>query len=174
MNRNLARRIFVGAAALAFSAMTTASTASAQGVRFGAGLTGLFSLESGGGSAFGGTGLVEFGGRIDHPLGFRVDGTVVHGSGVTSELGTADVVYNFHTPERLLHPYLLAGGGVQHSPGFTKPMAKAGAGFEYHLFKRNRGTVLFGEATFNLLFRGNGGGTGKALQVNLGLKFGGH
>jgi hypothetical protein len=167
------KRIFAGVTALALAA-TTASTVSAQGVRFGAGLTGLFSLESGGGSAFGGTGLVEFGGRIDHPLGFRVDGSVVHGSGVTSELATGNVVYNFHTPERLLHPYLLAGGGIQHSPGFTKPMAKAGAGFEYHLFKRNRGTVLFGEATFNLLFRGNGAGTGKALQVNLGLKFGGH
>jgi hypothetical protein len=168
------KRIIAGLAALALAATTTASTVSAQGVRFGAGLTGLFSLESGGGSAFGGTALVDFGGRIDHPLGFRVDGSVVHGSGVTSELATADVVYNFHTPMRLLHPYLLAGGGIQHSPGFTKPMAKAGAGFEYHLFKRNRGTVLFGETTFNLLFRGNGAGTGKALQVNLGLKFGGH
>lgn len=168
------KRIFAGVAALMLAATTTTSTASAQGVRFGAGLTGIFSLESGGGSAFGGTGLVDFGGRIDHPLGFRVDGSVVHGSGVTSELATGNVVYNFHTPERLLHPYLLAGGGIQHSPGFTKPMAKAGAGFEYHLFKRNRGTVLFGEATFNLLFRGNGAGTGKALQVNLGLKFGGH
>jgi hypothetical protein len=168
------KRIFAGVAALVLAAAATASTAGAQGVRFGAGLTGLFSLESGGGSAFGGTGLVEFGGRIDHPLGFRVDGSIVHGDEVTSELATGDVVYNFHTPERLLHPFLLAGGGIQHSPGFTKPMAKAGAGFEYHLFKRNRGTVLFGEATFNLLFRGEGAGTGKALQVDLGLKFGAH
>ena len=168
------RRIITAITMLAL-ATATASAVSAQGVRFGAGLTGLFGIGSNNsGSAFGGTGLVEFGGRIDHPLGFRVDGSVVHGSGVTSELATGDVVYNFHTPERLLHPYLLAGGGIQHSPGFTKPMAKGGAGFEYHMFHRNRGTVLFGEATFNLLFRGNGAGTGKALQANLGLKFGGH
>ena len=168
------KRIIAGIAALALAATGTASTVTAQGVRFGVAGTGLFSLESGGGTAFGGTALVGFGGRIDHPLGFRVDGSIVHGDGATSELATADVVYTFHTPERVLHPYLLAGGGVQHSPGFTKPMAKAGAGFDYHLFHRNRGTVLFGEATFNLLFRGNGAGTGKALQVNLGVKFGEH
>ena len=162
------KRIIAGIAALALVATTT-STVNAQGVRFGVAGTALFSLESGGGTALGGTALVGFGGRIDHPLGFRVDG-----SGVTSELATADVLYNFHTPERVLHPYLLAGGGIQHSPGFTKPMAKAGAGFEYHMFHRNRGTVLFGEATFNLLFRGSGAGTGKALQLNLGVKFGEH
>ena len=167
------KRIIAGIAALALVATTT-STVNAQGVRFGVAGTALFSLESGGGTALGGTALVGFGGRIDHPLGFRVDGSVVHGSGVTSELATADVLYNFHTPERVLHPYLLAGGGIQHSPGFTKPMAKAGAGFEYHMFHRNRGTVLFGEATFNLLFRGSGAGTGKALQLNLGFKFGEH
>jgi len=165
------KRILAGLAALSLIASTQASLAHAQGLRPGVGLTGLLSLESGGGSAFGGMALLGIGGKLDRPLGFRVDGTVVHGSGVWSELATGDVVYTFHTPLRVLHPYLLAGGGIQHSPGFTKPMAKAGAGFDYHLFHRNRGTVLFGESTFNLLFRGSGAGTGKALQLNLGLKF---
>jgi len=109
--------------------------------------TALFSLESGGGSSFGGTALLGIGGRIDRPLGFRLDGSFVHGGGVWSELVTGDIVYSFHTPLRVLHPYVLAGGGFQHSPGFTKPMAKAGAGFDYHLFHRNRGTVLFGETS---------------------------
>ena len=165
------KRILAGLTALSLLASTQASLAYAQGLRPGLGLTGLFSLESGGGSAFGGVALLGIGGKLDQPLGFRLDGTVVHGNGAWSELGTGNVVYTFHTPLRVLHPYLLAGGGIQHSPGFTKPMAKAGAGFDYHLFHRNRGTVLFGETTFNLLFRGNGAGTGKALQVNLGLKF---
>lgn len=164
------KRILAGLTALSLLTFASAA-ASAQGLHPGVAATALFSLESGGGSSFGGTALVGIGGRIDQPLGFRLDGSVVRGSGVWSELLTGDVVYTFHTPLRVLHPYLLAGGGMQHSPGFTKPMAKAGAGFDYHLFHRNRGTVLFGETTFNLLFRGNGAGTGKALQVNLGVKF---
>ena len=167
------KRILAGLSALSLLtfAAPAVSAIQAQSLRPGAGLTGLFSLDSDGGSSFGGMVLVGIGGRIDHPLGFRLDGTVVRGGGAWTELGTANVVYTFHTPTRVLHPYLLAGGGVQHSPGQTDPVAKAGAGFDYHLFHRNRGTVLFGETTFNLLFLGNGNGTAKALQVNLGLKF---
>ncbi len=52
-------------------------------------------------------------------------------------------------------------------------MAKAGGGLDYHLFRRNRGTVLFGEATVDFLFLGDdAGGTATGLQLNLGLKFG--
>ena len=167
------KRMLAGLTTLSLLAFASAavSTASAQGIRPGVAATALFSLESGGGESYGGMALLGIGGRIDQPLGFRVDGSFVHGGGVWSELVTGDIIYTFHTPRRVLHPYLLAGAGFQHSPGFTKPMAKAGAGFDYHLFHRNRGTVLFGETTFNLLFRGSGAGTGKALQVNLGLKF---
>ncbi|MGE5092114.1 MAG: hypothetical protein ACM3OH_08060 [Bacillota bacterium] len=167
------KRILAGLTTLSLFtfASATVSTADAQSLRPGVAATAIFSLESGGGESYGGTALVGIGGHIDQPLGFRLDGTFVHGGGVWSELVTGDLIYSFHTPLRVLHPYLLAGGGFQHSPGFTKPMAKAGAGFDYHLFHRNRGTVLFGETTFNLLFRGSGAGTGEALQVNLGLKF---
>jgi hypothetical protein len=165
------KRMIAGTIALSLLASAAVSTVQAQTFRPGVGVTGLISLESGVSSSFGGMALLGIGGQINHPLGFRIDGTVVRGNGVWSELATGDVVYTFHTPLRVLHPYLLAGGGIQHSPDRTDPLAKAGAGFDYHLFHRNRGTVLFGETTFNLRVLGNGNGTDKALQVNLGLKF---
>jgi hypothetical protein len=141
-------------------------------VRFGIAGTGIFSLEDGGGSRFGGMALVQ--GGPSHGLGFRADLTVTHGSSFTSEIVTVDAVYTFHTPESMLHPYLLGGAGLYHQSDLTKPLGKAGAGFEYHIRRRNRGTVLFGEATLDLLFAGSGnGGTAKSLQFNLGMKFGG-
>ena len=125
-----------GVAALALVAAFSASSAQAQGVNFGIAGTGLFSLETGGGSMFGGTALVGFGGSATSPLGFRVDGTVLHKNGITPVLGTVDVVYTFATAATsMFHPYLLAGGGVYHQgagdvdgSGVTKPMAKAGVG----------------------------------------------
>ena len=148
------------------------AAAHAQGVRFGLAGTGLFSLEDGGGSDFGVTGLAQFG-RSHGNVGFRVDASLLRGDGDWSQLATGDISYTFHTPESLLHPYVLAGAGIVHVPDLTKPMAKAGGGLDYHLFKRNRGTVLFGEATVDFLFFGDdAGGTATGLQLNLGLKFG--
>lgn len=162
-------RVTRGIAALVLCMALTASAVHAQGAKFGVAGTGLFSLESGGGSQFGGMALVEFGGKS--PLGFRVDGTVVHKSGITPIIGTGDLTYTFATAESsMFHPYLLAGGGVYHQSGLTKPLAKAGAGFDYAM----SAVSLFGEATFDLLFRGSGLGTGKFLQLNAGVKFGGH
>ena len=163
-----------GVAALAMVTVLGASTVHAQGVRFGVAGTGLFSLQSGGGSAFGGMALVGFGGKDGSPLGFRVDATFSKKSGVTTLPVTADVVYTFETAESsMFHPYLIAGGGLVHSSGFgastTKPMAKAGAGFDYMMGS----VMLFGEATFDLFFYGGAGGTGKTLQTNVGVKFGG-
>jgi hypothetical protein len=149
-----------------------AAPAHAQGVRFGLAGTGLFSLEDGGGSDLGFTGLAQFG-RSHGNVGFRLDASLLRGDGDWSQLVTGDVSYTFHTPESLLHPYVLAGAGVVHMRDLTKPMAKAGGGLDYHLLRRNRGTVLFGEATLDFLFRGDeNGGTANALQLNLGLKFG--
>jgi len=165
-------RVTRGIAALALCMALTAPAVHAQGAKFGIAGTGLFSLESGGGSQFGGMALVGFGGKAGSPLGFRVDGTVVHKSGITPVIGTGDLTYTFATAESsMFHPYLLAGGGVYHTSGFTKPLAKAGAGFDYLM--SNSSVSLFGEATFDLLFRGSGLGTGKFLQVNAGVKFGG-
>jgi hypothetical protein len=141
-------------------------------VRFGIAGTGIFSLEDGGGSRFGGMALVQAG--PSHGLGFRADLTVTHGNSFTSGIVTVDAVYTFHTPESMLHPYLLGGAGLYRQSDLTKPLAKGGAGFEYHIRRRNRGTVLFAEGTLDLLFAGSdNGGTGKSLQFNLGLKFGG-
>ena len=158
--------------ALSAAGALGAAPAHAQGVRFGFAGTGLFSLEDGGGSDFGVTGLAQFG-RSHGTIGFRIDASLLRGDDQWSQLATGDVSYTFHTPESLLHPYLLAGAGIVHVPDLTKPMAKAGGGLDYHLFKRNRGTVLFGEATVDFLFFGDdAGGTATGLQLNLGLKFG--
>ncbi len=158
-----------GVAVLALAAVVGASSANAQGVHFGVAGTGLFSLESGGGSAFGGMALVGFGGKAGSPIGFRVDGTVTH-KGATQIIGTADIVYTFVTAaSSMFHPYLLAGGGVTHVPNFTKPMFKAGVGADYMMGN----VMLFGEATFDGFFYGGGSGMTKALQANLGVKFGG-
>ena len=161
-----------GVAALALATMFAASSAQAQ-AKFGVAGTGLFSLETGGGSSFGGMALVGFQ-KADMPIGFRVDGTVVH-KGETAILGTGDITYAFKTAESsMFYPYLLAGGGVYHFGGdfsTTKPMAKAGVGFDYTM--NNSKLTLFAEATFNLVFLGSGNGTLKDLQTNLGVKFGG-
>lgn len=167
------KRILAVVVILAAGSAVAARPADAQGkVRFGLAATGLFSLEGGGGSDFGATGLASFG-RSHGKLGFRVDASLLRGDEQWTELGTGNVTYGFYTPESLLHPYVLAGGGIVHVPDHTKPLVKAGAGVDYHLFHRNHGTVLFGEATLDFLFMGDDfGGTNKALQVNLGVKFG--
>ena len=161
--------------AVAMATAFTASTAHAQAaVNFGVAGTGIFSLEEGGGSMFGGTALVGFG-SASSPIGFRVDGTVTHKNGVTPIQGTGDIVYTFQTSaSSKIHPYILAGGGVYHASedGFslTKPMAKAGAGFDYPV----NNIKIFAEPTFNMLFLGDeNGGTQKSLQANVGVKFGG-
>ncbi|HJP57624.1 MAG TPA: hypothetical protein VJ847_11435 [Gemmatimonadales bacterium] len=157
-----------GVAALALATMFAASSAQAQ-AKFGVAGTGLFSLESGGGSAFGGMALVGFQ-KAESPIGFRVDGTVTH-KGTTQIIGTADITYAFKTAaSSMFHPYLLAGGGVTHVPDLTKPMAKAGVGADYNM---RSNLTIFGEATFDMFFYGGLAGTQKALQANLGVKFGG-
>lgn len=157
-----------GVAALALATMFAASSAQAQ-AKFGVAGTGLFSLESGGGSAFGGMALVGFQ-KAESPIGFRVDGTVTH-KGTTQIIGTADITYAFKTAaSSMFHPYLLAGGGVTHVPNLTKPMAKAGVGADYNM---RSNLTIFGEATFDMFFYGGLAGTQKALQANLGVKFGG-
>jgi hypothetical protein len=165
------RAVSLALAAAAVLGSTTVAEAQRH-VRFGLAGTGIFSLEDGGGSRFGGMALVQAG--PSHGLGFRADLTVTHGDDFTSEIATVDAVYTFHTPESLFHPYLLGGLGLYHQSDLTKPLAKAGLGLEYHIKQRNRGTVLFGELTGNFLFAGEGyGGTSKSLQANIGLKFGG-
>lgn len=167
------KRALMALVALAAAGSLGAAPIQAQGgVRFGLAGTGLFSLEDGGGTDFGVTGLASFG-RSHGNVGFRVDASLLRAEDDWYQLATGDITYTFHTPESLLHPYVLAGAGIFHVPDLTKPMVKAGGGLDYHLFKRNRGTVLFGEATLDFLLRGeDNGGTANNLQVNLGVKFG--
>ncbi|HEU4699376.1 MAG TPA: hypothetical protein VFS40_09355 [Gemmatimonadales bacterium] len=167
------RKVGMGVALAAALGALAATPAHAQGrVRFGLGGTGDFGLESGQGSRFGGMVLADIGARR-RPLGLRLDFTLLRGQSRWSEVGTGALTWTFHTPLSIFHPYLLAGGGVYHAPDFTHPMAKFGGGLDYHVAHRNRGTVLFLEPTFNLIFAGSdAGGTFKSIQLNLGLKFG--
>lgn len=161
------------AAAAALLIALAASPAEGQSrVRFGIGGTGLFPLESGGGTSWGGIGLVGYG--PDHGLGFRGDVTVTGGDDVTRLLVTGDAVYVFETPLSVFHPYIIGGAGIFNASDNTEPMVKLGGGLEYHFVETNRGPVIFGEPTLNLIFAGDdGGGTSTALQVNLGVKLGG-
>jgi hypothetical protein len=168
------KKILKGAAVLAVLAAVSAAPAQAQ-AKIGAAGTGLFSLEEGGGSDFGGMVLVGFGGTTS-PIGFRVDGTYISANGASNIMATGNVVYGFKTAETsMFHPYLLAGGGITRfeflDESEIKPMAKAGAGFDY-MIGTGGNLGLFGEATFNLSFLGDDfGGTSKALQANVGVKY---
>ena len=167
------RHSWKAAAAAAVIAVLVATPADAQSrVRFGLAGTGLFSLESGGGTAWGGMGVLGYGPA--HGLGFRGDVTLAGGDDVTRLLVTGDAVYIFETPLSVFHPYLIGGAGIFNANDNTEPMVKLGGGLEYHFVERNRGPVLFGEPTLNLIFAGDdGGGTATALQVTLGVKLGG-
>jgi hypothetical protein len=167
------RHLLKATAAAALVCAIAAGPAEAQSrVRFGIGGTGLFPLESGGGTSWGGIGLLSYGPA--HGLGFRGDATITGGDDVTRLLVTGDAVYIFETPLSVFHPYLIGGAGIFNANDATEPMVKLGGGLEYHFVERNRGPVLFGEPTLNLIFAGDdGGGTATALQVNLGVKLGG-
>lgn len=166
------RLLKAAAAALAITALTTTAAEAQSYVKFGLGPTGLFSLEDEGGTAWGGMALLGYGPR--HGLNFRGDVTVAHGDDVTRLLVTGDALYVFETPNAMFHPYVLGGAGVFNADDNTEPMLKLGGGLEYHLAAVNRGPVLFGEPTLNLIFAGDdGGGTQSAIQVNLGLRIGG-
>lgn len=167
------RHTLKAAAAAALIAALAATPADAQSrVRFGIGGTGLFSLEDGGGTSWGGIGLLGYGPA--HGLGFRADATVTSGDDVTRLLVTGDALYIFETPLAVFHPYLLGGAGIFNADDNTEPMVKLGGGLEYHFMERNRGPVIFGEPTLNLIFAGDdAGGTSSAIQMNLGVKFGG-
>ena len=160
------------ACAAVLVAVAVAPAEAQSRVRFGIGGTGLFSLESGGGTSWGGIGLLSYGPA--HGLGFRGDATVTRGDDVTRLLVTGDAVYIFETPLSVFHPYIMGGAGIFHANDQTEPMVKVGGGLEYHFMERNRGPVLFGEPTLNLIFAGDdGGGTSTAIQMNLGVKLGG-
>lgn len=162
------RHTLTAAVAVALMAALAAAPADAQRQwRFGIGGTGLFSLEEAGGTSWGGIGLIGY--EPAHGLGFRADATVTSREGKASLLVTGDVVYLLETPLAVFHPYLLGGPG--YSEVNSAFLVKVGGGLAYHFLERNRGPVIFGEPTLNLLFYGDG--MGSAIQMNLGVKFGG-
>jgi hypothetical protein len=162
------KKMLKGAAVLAVVAALSAAPAQAQ-VNVGIGGTGLFSLESGGGSDFGAMAKFGFGGASG--LGFRADVSAIfddaEGTGILVGLGPT---YNFATSETsMFKPYLAAEAVVLTSTeGLTDNLGdklgvSAGAGFNYQLSSVN----LFAEALFTYLFDAEA----KALRANVGVSF---
>lgn len=161
-----------GVAALALASALFTTSAQAQGVQFGVAGSGLFSLEEGGGSDFGGTLLVGFGGGADSPIGFRIDGTYI-ASDEALAMFTANVIYTFMTSaDSKFHPYLIGTGGYLMDVGsdiidVSDFLAGAGAGF--NIMMENSNIRPFVEARFlNFFFEGN---SSQSVQALLGVKF---
>lgn len=164
-----------GVAALALATALFTSTAQAQGAQFGLAGSGLFSLEEGGGTGFGGTLLVGFQGGEGSPIGFRVDGTYItdfFDSGEGAALFTANVIYTFRTSEgSKFHPYLIGTGGYAMDVGsdiidVSDFLAGAGAGF--NIMMENSNITPFVEGRFlNFFFEGE---SASSIQALAGIK----
>ncbi len=164
------RRLSKGFSAFAIAVLPGRVTASAQAT-VGIGATAITHFsDSDGGTPVGGMAFLAIG-KVNGPLAGRVDATVAH-QGITSFVGTADLTVAFaRSATSLVHPYLLAGAGFDHTGGATsatRPVAKVGLGFEDRIGR----LMLFAESTANLTFRGHGIGTTHDLQLNLGMSFG--
>ncbi|HEU5049220.1 MAG TPA: hypothetical protein VFU00_02785 [Gemmatimonadales bacterium] len=150
--------------AITLAALCLAGTrADAQGIRYGLGGTGQFSLEEGGGSDFGFGAIVDFI-PVGH-LGFRLDGSYLFNEGDDYFLLNGDAAYHFSTASRTLHPYLLGGASLL---GFdeTEFGVNVGAGANFH---RPGGSVgFFADARFNHFFDNSVSG----LQIMAGVRFG--
>ena len=159
----------IGTAAAALVILTVTSTASAQGIRFGAGLGPTISLESGGGTDFHIMGTAAFGREVDHPVSFRIDGMLQFTSGSDLFIGTGNVVYNFAVSEETrVRPYLIGGAGI-YADGGTDLGINAGGGVSFPL--GNTPARLFAEARFHAIFAE--GNTITQLPITVGLMFGG-
>lgn len=158
-----------GVAALALATALFASTAQAQGARFGIAANGLFSLEEGGGSEFGATALAEFGGSADSPIGFRADVSYIFDPELI--LGTINVLYTFTTSEgSKFHPYLIGGGGYITDSSFDNGdfLIDAGAGF--NIMMQNSSIMPFVEGRFVNQFAS--GTSFQSVMAMAGVKFG--
>ena len=135
----------------------------AQGVRYGLGGTVQFSLEEGGGSDFGVSGIVDF--IPAGHLGFRVDGSYLFNEGDNYFLINGDAAYHFTTSSSSIHPYVLGGLSLL---GFdeTDFGINAGAGANFH--RSGSSVGFFADVRFNRFFDNDASG----LQVMGGVRFG--
>ncbi len=155
------RRRLVGIAMAAV--LLSSSGLEAQGVRYGVGGTVLFSLEDGGGSDFGISGVVDF--IPSGNLGFRLDGSFLFREGSQDFLINGDAAYHFTTSSESIHPYLLGGVSVV---GFdeTRFGLNAGAGANFHRSGSSMG--FFADVRFLRFFDPGESG----LQLMGGVRFG--
>ena len=142
------------------------TTATAQGARWGVGGSGLVSLETGGGSDFGFTGLFDYypGGK----LGYRVDGSWIFETGTDDLLFNADATYNFVTGSPSVHPFIMGGGTVAALTNFDDANVgvNVGAGINFHL--RNSPLGLWADGRYHHLFSPSFNG----LQFTAGVRLG--
>ena len=159
-----------GVAALALASALFATSAEAQGARFGVAANGIFSLEDGGGSDFGATVMGEFGGSADSPIGFRVDVSYIFDPELL--LFRGNVLYTFMTAETSkFHPYLLATGGYITNTDFDGGDFLAGAGAGFNIMMENSSITPFVEAAFINEFAD--GTSIQFVDARLGVKVGG-
>jgi hypothetical protein len=140
-----------------------APRAEAQGIRYGLGGTVQFSLEDGGGSDFGISGVVDF--IPAGNLGFRLDGSYLFNEGDNYFLINGDAAYHFTTASQSIHPYVLGGVSML---GFdeTDFGVNVGAGANFHRSGSSIG--FFADLRFNRFFDSDASG----LQLMGGLRFG--
>jgi hypothetical protein len=141
--------------------------ASAQGMRFGIGGSGLVSLEEGGGSDFG------FGAAMDYypggPVGFRLDGSWIFQTGDDGLIFNGDATYNFVKNSPSIHPFLIGGLSLatfQYFVAATKLGLIAVAGINFHLRRSPIG--LWADGRYHHLFSPDSNG----LQFMAGVRFG--
>lgn len=151
------------ATALVTAALVAAAPLHAQGLEFGAGLTGIFGL-NGGGSSIGAIGTI--GPRSESQLRFRGDLHLFFESG-TPLMGVGNVLYGLKTAESSkLRPYLIGGAGyvtLLDDFGSGDFMIGAGAGTKMLLTNM----TLFGEA--RLVNQFAEGGSAQFLQLTAGI-----
>ena len=162
-----------GVVALALTTALFASTAQAQGARFGIAANGAFSLEEGGGSEFGASALAEFGGSADSPIGFRADVSYFFDPELLQ--GTINVLYTFTTSEgSKFHPYLIGGGGYITDTSFDDGDFLVAAGAGFNIMMENSSIMPFVEGRFiNQFASFLGESTSlQSVQAMAGVKFG--
>lgn len=151
-----------------FAALAGAAPLAAQGA-FGIGASGIFSLESGGGSNFGATALYEWMGA--NGFGFRADGSYFFDPGFVNF--DADVAYRFMTASTSrVHPYILAGGSYTADDSFDNGRFGVNAGAGFNFMMQNSSLMPFVEARFIYSFEKDLQPSTSNLLATAGVKFG--
>jgi hypothetical protein len=163
-------------AAVAITALTSASPLAAQGVRFGVGGGPTFVLEDGGGASFHAMGTVAFAGRDDLPVSFRLDGQYQLGDDVDVLSGTGNAVYAFSVSgDTKFRPYLIGGLGIYNinpdAEGFDSETSSASTPARASMSRSGKAIpALRRSAVHNIFTEGE---NLNLLPITVGIMFGG-